>query len=165
MQCFYLVCKFSFAMWAIYYSCVIFSEVLEMSFNDLLILTMFQVFNLEAVIIKPPSTDLFSTSEFYPSVFSDISIELNFNQVNHRKPPPLPDLLSSQPSSELQFPNISEDLLQTVTHQDQSILKPPAPALYNTILEGQFLQDIGDPLHNKKCSPETQVVFKTQQLF
>jgi len=130
-----------------------------MSFNDLLILTMFQVFNLEAVIIKPPSTDLFSKSEFYPSVFSDISIELNFNQVNHRKPPPLPDLLSSQPSSELQFPNISEDLLQTVTHQDQSILKPPAPALYNTILEGQFLQDIGDPLHNRKCSPETQIAF------
>ena len=133
-----------------------------MFFNDLLILTVFQAFNLEAINIRPPSTDLFSTSEFYSSVFSDIFKEFNFNQVNYRQPPPLPDLLSSQPTSDLQFPNISEDLdLLTFPPPDQSPspFKPPSPALYNTILEGQFLQDIGDQHHQRKCSGETQVIF------
>ena len=127
-----------------------------MSFSDLILLTIFQLLKLDAITIQPPSADLFSSSEFYPSSFNDISTEFFNNQVNHRRPPK-PDLLSSQLSEEFQFPNISEDQPE----QSQNILKPPSPALYNPILEGQFLKDIGDPQHKRKCAPETQVIIST----
>ena len=127
-----------------------------MSFSDLLLLTIFQLLKLDAITIQPPSADLFSSSEFYPSIFNDISTEFFNNQLDHRRPPK-PDLLSSQLSEEFQFPNISEDQPQ----QGQNVLKPPSPALYNPILEGQFLKDIGDPQHKQKCSPETQVNIST----
>ena len=132
-----------------------------MSFSDLLLLTIFQLLKLDAITIQPPSADLFSSSEFYPSIFNDISTEFFNNQVNHRRPPK-PDLLSSQLSEEFQFPNISEDLVFLLQpEQGQNVLKPPSPALYNPILEGQFLKDIGDPQHKQKCSPETQVNIST----
>ena len=131
--------------------CYIFRVFIEMSFSDLILLTIFQLLKLDAITIQPPSADLFSSSEFYPSSFNDISTEFFNNQLNHRRPPK-PDLLSSQLSEEFQFPNISEDVV---------VLKPPSPALYNPILEGQFLKDIGDPQHKQKCSPETQVIIST----